>query len=96
MMILILYHYRDKATKNDVGKTIICAYDGDFKNERSLSIMSGQDVKDLLRKERLYQWELAAALEISEFTLSRWLRGALDDEREEAILQAIDRMKAQE
>lgn len=54
--------------------------------------MNGQDVKDLLRKERLYQWELAAALQISEFTLSRWLRGALDDERKEAILQAIDRL----
>lgn len=54
--------------------------------------MNGQDVKDLLRRERLFQWELAAALEISEFTLSRWLRGTLDGEREESVLQAIDRL----
>lgn len=54
--------------------------------------MNGQDVKDLLRRERLFQWELATALQISEFTLSRWLRGTLDVEREEAILQAIDRL----
>lgn len=54
--------------------------------------MNGQDVKDLLRRERLYQWEVAAALQISEFTLSRWLRGSLNTEREQVILQAIDKL----
>lgn len=54
--------------------------------------MSGQEVKDLLRKERLFQWELAAALNISEFTLSRWLRGTLNTEHEAAVLSAIDKL----
>lgn len=54
--------------------------------------MNGQEIKDLLRRERLFQWELAAALNISEFTLSRWLRGALNAEREAAVLSAIDKL----
>ncbi len=54
--------------------------------------MSGQEIKDLLRKERLFQWELAAALNISEFTLSRWLRGSLNEEREKDIMQAVDKL----
>lgn len=54
--------------------------------------MDGKEVKDLLKRKRLYQWELAAALDVSEFTLSRWLRNSLNKEREQAILQAIDRL----
>lgn len=54
--------------------------------------MDGKEVKDLLKRERLYQWELAKVLQISEFTLSRWLRGSLNKEREQAILQAIDKL----
>lgn len=50
--------------------------------------MDGKEVKDLLKRKRLYQWELAAALDVSEFTLSRWLRNSLNKERE----QAIDRL----
>lgn len=54
--------------------------------------MDGKEVKDLLKRKRLYQWELAAALQISEFTLSRWLRGSLNTEREQAILSAVDKL----
>lgn len=71
-------------------RIIICTYNQKIK--RKGYIMSGQEIKDLLRKERLFQWELAAALNISEFTLSRWLRGSLNEEREKDIMQAVDKL----
>lgn len=54
--------------------------------------MSGKEIKELIKKERLFQWEVAEELHINEFTLSRWLRGSLNKEREEAVLQAVDRL----
>lgn len=51
--------------------------------------MQGKEVKELLKKERLFQWELAEALNISEFTLSRWLRGSLNKEREMLINRKV-------
>lgn len=54
--------------------------------------MTGQEVRELLRRKRLYHWELAKEMRISEFTLSRHLRGPLDDKKEQAILAAIDRL----
>jgi len=59
--------------------------------------MDGEKVRGLLKRKRLYQWELAAALGISEFTLVRWLRNSpLSEERAKAILQAIERLERSE
>ncbi len=59
--------------------------------------MNGEDVRVLLKRKRLYQWELAAALGISEFTLVRWLRnGPLSEERAKAIQQAIEQLERRE
>lgn len=50
--------------------------------------MTGQEVRELLRQKRIYQWEVAAAMNMSEYALCRWLRGALDDEKEQAIFRS--------
>ena len=55
--------------------------------------MTGQEVRELLRQKRIYQWEVAAMLGVAEYTLCRWLRGPLDREKEQAILGAIDRLE---
>lgn len=52
--------------------------------------MTGQDIKKLIRKKRLRQYEVAQELRINEFTLSRWLRGELDEEKEQKLIQAIN------
>lgn len=54
--------------------------------------MTGQEVRELLRQKRIYQWELAAALGISEFTLVRWLRSPLNEERSTAIQRGIEQL----
>ncbi len=59
--------------------------------------MNGEDVRGLLKQKRLYQWEVAAALGISEFTLVRWLRnGPLSEGRAKAIQQAIEQLERRE
>ena len=58
--------------------------------------MNGKEIKALIKKKRLFQWEVAEELHINEFTLSRWLRGTLSKEREEAILNAIEKLEQKE
>lgn len=54
--------------------------------------MQGHELKELIRKKRLYQWEIAQELDINEFTLSRWLRGNVSGEKEQMIRDAITRL----
>ncbi len=58
--------------------------------------MKGKDIQKLIKNKRLYQWEVAQELHINEFTLSRWLRGTLSEEREKDILQAIENLLQKE
>ena len=58
--------------------------------------MNGNDVQAILKEKRIYQWEVARELQINEFTLSRWLRGTLSEEREKDILQAIENLLQKE
>ena len=56
--------------------------------------MNGEDVRAMLKERRIFQWELAAQLGISEFTLVRWLRnGPMSDERAKAMQSAIERLE---
>ena len=52
--------------------------------------MTGTEIQNLIKKNRLFQWEVAEELKINEFTLSRWLRSNLSVEKEKAILEAIE------
>ena len=58
--------------------------------------MTGKDIQNLIKKKRLYQWEVAQEIGINEFTLSRWLRGTLTQEHETTILNAIKRLSQKE
>lgn len=51
--------------------------------------MQGKEIKELIQKKRLHQWEVAEELKINEFTLSRWLRGEVSEEKAQKILEAI-------
>ena len=58
--------------------------------------MTGKDIQNLIKKKRLYQWEIAQEIGINEFTLSRWLRSTLTQEREATILDAIKKLSKKE
>lgn len=52
--------------------------------------MDANQIKQILKEKRIYQWEVAKALGITEFTLTRWLRDDLPADRAEQIMQVID------
>lgn len=62
--------------------------------------MTGKELKQLIKKKRVRQYEVARELNINEFTLSRWLREEMDEEKTNriymAIISAVERMDADE
>lgn len=52
--------------------------------------MKNLEIREALRKKRMYHWELAELLGITEFTLSRKLRCELPEEEKNKILKLIE------
>lgn len=51
---------------------------------------TNQEVREALQNKGMKQWELADMLGISEFTLTRWLRKELTEDKKELLLKAIN------
>lgn len=51
--------------------------------------MKNMEIREALKDYRVYQYELADALGITEFTLSRKLRKELPDDEKQRILRII-------
>lgn len=49
-----------------------------------------QEIKAAIKAAGLHQWQVAKACGVSEFTLARWLRDKLSQERRNAIFAAIE------
>lgn len=58
--------------------------------------MNNSEIRNLVRINRLYMWEVAAAAGISEPTLTRWLRTEMNGERRTRVLDAIYSLLEQE
>lgn len=54
--------------------------------------MNNIEIRKTMKERRLFNYELAEALGISEFTLSRKLRKELPQEEKDKILQIIDQL----
>ena len=50
------------------------------------------EIKQAIRKHRLYQYEVATEAGISEYTLCVWLRHEMEPERKERVMEAIKRL----
>ena len=55
--------------------------------------MVNQEIRQRLAQAQVKQWQLAEAMSVSEFTLSRRLRHELPEEEQARILDIIDRME---
>lgn len=51
-------------------------------------------IKQKIQANRIRQYEVAAKIGISEYTLIRWFRKELTQEQTDKILHAIDELKA--
>lgn len=58
--------------------------------------MTNTEIKELIRKNRLYGYEVAERVGITEFTLCRWFRKEMTDEQKEKVISAIKALKAEE
>lgn len=54
--------------------------------------MNNLEIRQAMKEKRLYNYEVASALGISEFTLSRKLRNELRQEEKEKILEVIEKL----
>lgn len=61
---------------------------------RKESAMRTEDIKAEIRKSRIYQYEIAAQLGISEYTLCKWFHKELTSEQQDKIFAAIEKLKA--
>lgn len=55
--------------------------------------MTNLEIRKEIKKNRLFHYEIADVLGISESTLSKWLRKEMDIGRKELIIQAIRKLQ---
>lgn len=58
--------------------------------------MANQEVKNLIKKHRLFRYEVAEAMGISEGYLSTLLRKPLTEEMEQKVLEVINKLTEKE
>ncbi len=56
--------------------------------------MKNSKIRELIRKNKIYQYRIAETIGISEFTLCRWFRNELTKDKEEMIISAIEELGA--
>lgn len=54
--------------------------------------MENKEIRDLIKKHRLFHYEVAEEMEISEGYLSTLLRKPLEEDMEQNILEAINKI----
>lgn len=54
--------------------------------------MKNYEIRRLIKKYRLYHYEVAQEIGILEATFCRWLREELSKERKKLVLSAIERL----
>lgn len=81
------------ATKQTTKLKALQFLDFNEKGGKKMNIITSkanQEVREALHNKGMKQWELADMLGISEFTLTRWLRKELTEDKKELLLKAID------
>ena len=58
--------------------------------------MANQEIKNLIKKQRLFRYEIADAMGISDGYLSTLLRKPLTEEMEQKVKEAINKLTNQE
>lgn len=58
--------------------------------------MKNLEIRQAIKAARLMQYEIAAQIGVSEYTLCKWLRKELTEEQRERVYAAIAALKASE
>ena len=62
--------------------------------------MNNQQIREVMRENNIYMWQVAKTLNIYETSFCKWFREELSEERKQLVLSAIaeiklDRLKQQ-
>ena len=57
------------------------------------SYMSNAEIVNLMKKEGIFQWQIAKRLNLHETSFSRWFRSELTQEQQQRILGAIEEIR---
>ncbi len=55
--------------------------------------MNNNDIKKIIKQNRIMQYEIAAQIGISEYAFCKWFRKKLTKRQQERILEAIAKIK---
>lgn len=58
--------------------------------------MANTEIRELIKANNLYQYEVAEKIGVTECTLIRWLRKELSDSKKQSVLQAINELSKEE
>lgn len=56
--------------------------------------MTNEEIREDMRKNKIYNWQIAHVLGLCEQTIIRWFRLPLLDEQREKVMWAIEQIKA--
>lgn len=59
-------------------------------------MLKNQEIRQLIKNSRILQYEIAAQVGVSEYTLCKWFRKPLTDEQQGKILAAIEKIRSGE
>lgn len=52
--------------------------------------MANEEIRNIMNKKRIRQYEVAEILGVTEFAFSRWLRKELPDDKKKLVINAIN------
>lgn len=55
--------------------------------------MSSEQIKQLLKEEGIYMWQVAKALKVHETSFCKWFREDLTSEQVQQVLSAVETIK---
>lgn len=57
--------------------------------------MANLEIRQIIHEKRLRHYEVAEAMKISEYTLSKWMRTEMPEDKKELVMQAINKLVSQ-
>jgi len=53
------------------------------------------EVRSIMKEKKIFQWQVAVELGVTDATFVKWLRLPLSDEKKEMVMKAIDKAAKQ-
>ena len=55
--------------------------------------MNNEQIKDLMKENNIFMWQVAKKLNVYETSFCKWFREELSEERKQQVLSAIEEIK---